>query len=77
MDTFEIQTDFISNEFSELTSLVESGILNEAAKAINAKHTASKDMRPRVVDDQGVSYLIDLGTAVSCYPVHRVKKPGT
>ena len=43
MDTFEIQTDFISNEFSELASLVESGILNEAAKTINAKHTALRD----------------------------------
>ena len=75
MDTFEIQTDFITNEFLELASLVEPGMLNQAVKAINAKQTTSEDMRPRATDKKGVSYLVDTGAAVSCYPVHKVRNP--
>ena len=32
-------------------------------------------MRPRAVDSNGLSYLIDTGAAVSCYPVSRVNRP--
>ena len=75
MDTFEIQTDFFTNEFLELASIVEPGTLNEAVKGINAKQTTSEDMRPRATDKKGVSYLVDTGAAVSCYPVHKVRNP--
>ena len=43
----------------------------EAAKEIN-KRPAADDLRPRAVDSNGISYLIDTGAAVSCYPVSKL-----
>ena len=68
MDKFEIYTDFHNGEFSEIASLIEPGMKMEAAKEIN-KRPASDDLRPRAVDSNGISYLVDTGAAVSCYPV--------
>ena len=79
MDKFEIQTDFESNEFSEIASLFEPGTFIEAAKEINKSRLANgltkEDLRPRAVDRKGMVFLVDTGAAVSCYPVHKVKNP--
>ena len=73
LDKFEIHTDFENGEFSEMASILEPGMKMEARKEINKRPTSDKDdLRPRAVDSKGVSYLVDTGAAVSCYPVSKL-----